>query len=79
MRDRFWWKGLTYNEAVSALHRGEMTQREWKRYKFAWTWCAARFEGEAAKAQDRYAERHGMEALWAFRNRVRAAVGHQPK
>ena len=49
---------------------GRISNHELRAWKMA-HWCAMRFAGEAGRAQDRYATRCGMEALWSRRDRAR--------
>ena len=53
------------------LHReGRISNKELHAWKLANRWCAMRFTGDAGWAQDRFATRCGMEALWSRRERA---------
>ncbi len=68
-------RGFLYRanwEQAHYLHReGRISPYELRAWKLA-HWCAMRWEGDAGRAQDRYATRCGMEALWKRRDRAKA-------
>jgi len=65
---------LNFEDAQRAQRHGYMTAAQWNAYRWAWTWAAPRFGGDAALAQDAFHARHGDEALQRRRARVRALL-----
>jgi len=68
---------LTPDQALTRLHSGHCTQRDYNRFMFAWGWSAVRFSslGNWAARQDRYYEKYGRNAMYARINRVRRVLG----
>lgn len=67
-------RGLLYRanwEQAHYLYReGRISAHELRAWKLA-HWCAMRFEGDAGRAQDRFARKVSMDALWRRRDRAR--------
>jgi hypothetical protein len=61
----------TWEVACYMYREGRISPYEWRAYQLA-SWSAHRFTGDAGRAQDRYATRCGMEALWRRRDRAKA-------
>ena len=66
---------LTYEQAEQQFSRGQMSARDFRRYRFLWTWCAYRY---SRTAQTRYYKRHGYKALMRRINWVRRVAGFGP-
>ena len=60
----------SWQQAHYLYREGRISAHEFRAWKLA-HWCAMRFTGDAGRAQDQYATKCGMEALWARRDRAR--------
>lgn len=69
-----------FNEVERMWNQGRLSDREWHRYRFAWTWCAARWSNvcRAGEKQERFWNRFGKEAYYRRMNRVRRICGFAP-
>lgn len=61
---------LTYNAAEGAYRAGLISDRDWRAFVLAWTWCGMRWGGQAGIKQERCYQRLGGEGL--ERRRARA-------
>jgi hypothetical protein len=59
-----------WEQAHYLYREGRISRHELRAWKLA-HWCAMRFEGDAGRAQDRYATKCGMQALWNRRDKAR--------
>lgn len=59
-----------WEQAHHLYREGRISAYELRAWKLA-HWCAMRFEGDAGRAQDRFASKCGMDALWRRRDRAR--------
>lgn len=64
----------TLQEAADMHLDGRISDRQWRRFRLAWIWGAARFGGEAGRLQERLYARGGMNALERRRVRVLEAA-----
>jgi hypothetical protein len=69
---------LSYEWAERRYRWGGMSGLHWRIYCLFWTWGAPRFGGPAAGVQERYAARHGMDALVRRINQFREAMDLPP-
>jgi hypothetical protein len=69
---------ITYAQAESDFRSGLMTQRDFDRFVFVWTWSAPRYSGRAGLQHDSYFNRKGVAAYHRRIARVRKAVGFAP-
>lgn len=74
LRGTPWILLLPFDGAQRAARQGLMTARQWEAYRWAWTWAAPRFSGDAGVVQDRFYARHGDAALQRRRARVLALL-----
>lgn len=68
----------TYNQMEQQYRYGLVTEKVWKMFLFAWSWCAPRFGGDAGRQQDKFYDKHGKGAYQKRINRVRRFFRLEP-
>ena len=59
-----------WEQACYLYREGRISAHEFRAWKLA-QWCSMRFQGDAGRDQDRFAQMCGMDALWRRRDRAR--------